>query len=253
MSGTEHPLSKMLRKIELRAPLDDEDRQAFLSLPHRTQQVEANVYIIREGDRPDRSCVLLSGFALRHKVTATGERQIVSVHVAGDFLDLEGALLNISDHNVQMLTRGELAFIPRNAMRDLILANPRVAAAMWVDTLIDGSIFREWVVNVGRRDARARIAHLLCEFARRLEVAGLSSVTGYELPMTQEQLADATGLTSVHVNRVLKRLDEEGLIVRSKRHVAIPDWGQLRDVAGFNETYLHLDQVARERSPNRSL
>ena len=247
MSISSHPLSRILRKFELRAPLDDSDREAFLSLPHRIQHVEANVYVVREGDRPDRSCVLLSGFALRHKVTALGERQVVSVHVAGDFLDLEGALLNVADHNVQMLTRCEVAFIPRSAITDLILNHPRIATAMWIDTLIDGSIFREWVVNVGRRDARSRIAHLLCEFARRLEVAGLADINGYELPMTQEQIADATGLTSVHVNRVLKRLDEEGLIARFRRHVTIPDWGKLRDVAGFSEIYLHLDQVANER------
>ena len=113
-----------------------------------------------------------------------------------------------------------------------------------MDSLVDSSIFREWVVNVGRRDARARIAHLLCEFARRLELAGLTNGEGYELPMTQEHLADATGLTPVHVNRTLKRLEKEGLVVRNRRHVGIPDWEQLRAVAGFSELYLHLDQVA---------
>ena len=117
---------------------------------------------------------------------------------------------------------------------------------MWIDTLIDGSIFREWVVNVGRRDARTRIAHLLCEFARRLEVAGLAHEYRYELPMTQEQIADATGLTPVHVNRVLMALARDGLIERSKRFVAIPQWEALRRVAGFSETYLHLDQVRAE-------
>ena len=201
-------------------------------------------YIVREGERPDRSCLLLSGFAFRHKVTVEGARQIVSVHIPGDFLDLDAALLNVADHNVQALTRCETAFIPRNAVRALIASHPRVAMAMWVDTLIDSSVFREWVVNVGRRDARSRISHLLCEFARRLEVAGMAEEYGYELPMTQEQLADATGLTPVHVNRVLQGLTRDGLIVRDKRHVGIPDWEALRRVAGFSETYLHLDQVA---------
>jgi CRP-like cAMP-binding protein len=99
-------------------------------------------------------------------------------------------------------------------------------------------------MNVGRRDARERLAHLFCEFARRLEVAGMGSVSGYELPMTQDQLADATGLTAVHVNRTLKAMETEGLIQRQRRFVFIPDWERLRDVAGFNELYLHLDQVA---------
>src|SRR5207237_2422992 len=161
----------------------------------------------------------------------------------------EGALLTIADHNVQALTRCEMAFIPRSAIQALILSHPRVAMAMWSDTLNYSSIFREWVVNVGRRDARSRIAHLLCEFGRRLEVAELAEEYRYELPMTQEQLADATGLTSVHVNRTLQALAREGLIERNKRFVAIPKWEALRRVAGFSETYLHLDQVNSGHPP----
>jgi CRP-like cAMP-binding protein len=244
LTGAAAIFGPMLRKFETRAHLDDGDREAVLSLPHRLQTVEPAIHLVREGERPERSCVILSGFAFRHKVTVEGARQIVSVHIPGDFIDLEAALLNVADHNVQALTRCEVAFIPRAALRELIIAHPRVGAAMWIDTLIDSSIFREWVVNVGRRDARSRIAHLLCEFARRLEVAGLAEEYGYELPMTQEQLADATGLTSVHVNRVLMALSREGLIERNKRHIRIPHWESLRRVAGFSEVYLHLDQVA---------
>jgi len=242
-------LQHMIRKFESRARLDDGDRQALLALPYRLQTIEPAVYVVREGERTERSWVLVSGFAYRHKVTVDGARQIVSVHIPGDFLDLEGALLNIADHNVQALTRCEMAFIPRSAIQALILSHPRVAMAMWIDTLIDSSIFREWVVNVGRRDARSRIAHLLCEFGRRLEVAELAEEYRYELPMTQEQLADATGLTSVHVNRTLQALAREGLIERNKRFVAIPKWEALRRVAGFSETYLHLDQVNSGHPP----
>jgi CRP-like cAMP-binding protein len=236
-------LAIMLRKFERRARLDAEDHKALLDLPYRLQAMEASSYIVREGERPTRTCLILSGFAYRHKVTVDGARQIVSVHIPGDLVDLEGALINVADHNVQALTRCELAFIPREAVRALILSHPRIGMAMWIDTLIDGAVFREWVVNVGRWDARSRIAHLLCEFARRLEVAGLVEEYRYELPMTQEQLADATGLTPVHVNRVLQALTRAGLIERHKRFVAIPDWEKLRQVAGFTETYLHLDQV----------
>jgi CRP-like cAMP-binding protein len=238
-------LRLMLRKFDLRAPMDEGDREALLALPYRLQTVEPSVYVVREGERLERCCLIVSGFALRHKVTIEGARQIVSVHIPGDFVDLEGALLDVADHNVQTLTRCELAFIPRPAVRALILSHPRIATAMWIDTLIDSSIFREWVVNVGRRDARSRIAHLLCEFARRLEVAGLAEEYDYELPMTQEQIADATGLTAVHVNRVLMSLAREGLIERQRRHVRILEWESLRRVAGFSEVYLHLDQVPR--------
>jgi CRP-like cAMP-binding protein len=233
----------MLRKFETREPLDDADRMALRSLPFRLQTIEPAVYIVREGAVPDRSCLVITGFAYRHKVTVEGLRQIVSVHIPGDFVDLEGSLLNVSDHNVQTLTRCEVAFVPRSALQQLVHERPRVGMAMWIDTLIDASVFREWVTNVGRRDARSRIAHLLCEFARRLEVAGLAEQYDYELPMTQEQLADATGLTPVHVNRTLKSLERDGLIKRDRRFVSIPDWELLRRVAGFSETYLHLDQV----------
>jgi CRP-like cAMP-binding protein len=244
MPDSPHLLEQVLRKLQSRGPLDDADCRALLNLPYRLQAIEPATYIVREGDRPDRSCLIVSGFAYRHKVTVDGARQIVSVHIPGDFVDLEGSLLTVADHNVQALTRCEIAFIPREAVRELILTHPAIGIAMWVDTLIDSSIFREWVVNVGRRDARARIAHLLCEFARRLEVAGLAEEYRYELPMTQEQLADATGLTPVHVNRTLQGLAREGLIERSRRFVRIPDWESLRRVGGFSETYLHLDQVA---------
>jgi len=192
----------------------------------------------------DHSILITSGLAYRHKISADGSRQIVSIHIPGDFVDLEGALLKVADHNVQTLTRCDLAMVPRTALRDLLTKHPQVALAMWVDTLIDSSIFREWIMNIGRRDARERLAHIFCEFALRLEVAGLGSTAGYELPMTQEQLADASGLTAVHVNRTLKALANDGLIRREKRFVFIPDWEKLRSVAGFTDTYLHLDQVA---------
>jgi CRP-like cAMP-binding protein len=243
----------LLRKLETRAPLDEADRSAVLSLPARVQKVEPNLYLVRQGDRPDHSCVILEGFAIRHKTTEAGERQIISFHLDGDFLDLEASLLNVADHNVQTLTRCEVAFVPRSTMRDIIMSHPKLGLALWVDTLIDASIYREWVVNVGKREGFQRVAHLLCEFGRRLEVAGLATSRGYDLPMTQEQLADATGMSLVHVNRVLKRLSAEHLIKRNRRFISIPDWERLRSVAGFSELYLHLDQVVRESRPDRSL
>lgn len=236
-------LDRMVRKFERRAHLDDSDRKALRGLPYDLKVMEAGRYIVREGSSPDHSAVLVSGLAYRHKITAEGSRQIVSIHVAGDFVDLEGSLLNVVDHNIQALTRSEVALIRSTSLLELVNKHPRIARAMWIDTIIDGSIFREWVVNVGRRDARERLAHLMCEFARRLEAAGMGSPDGYELPMTQEQLGDATGLTSVHVNRTLKGLADDGLISRERRFIRIPDWEKMRAIAGFNETYLHLDQV----------
>lgn len=253
MTSVPRLLDLIVRKFETRARLDDEDRAALRRLPYSERTIEAGRYIAREGDRTEVATLLVDGLAFRHKVTAEGSRQILSVHVPGDFVDLENCLLKVADHSVQALTMCNVAVIPETAIIELIDSHPRVGRAMWVDTLIDGSIFREWIVNVGRRDARAGMCHLLCEFARRLELAGLGSPDGYEMPMSQEQLADALGLTPVHVHRVLKDLDREGLIRREKRHVLIPDWSALRKVAGFNELYLHLDQAAFPHAASRGV
>jgi CRP-like cAMP-binding protein len=234
----------MLLKFERRGRLDEGDRKALLALPHNIRRVAAGAHIIRDGDKPEICGVLLSGFAFRHKITGEGGRQVLAIHMEGDFVDLQNALLGVSDHNVQMLTDGDVAFIAKDAIRELALTRPAIGMAMWTDTLIDSAIFREWVVNVGRRDARSRIAHMLCEFSLRLEAAGLAKEHRYELPMTQEQLADAVGLTSVHVNRVLRQLGEEGLISRNKRSIVIEDWKRMRDVGDFNERYLHHDAEA---------
>jgi len=238
-----HTLERMVRKFAHRMPLDDGDRRALLELPFHKKVVEAGRYLVREGSPTEESVLLLSGFAFRHKLTADGDRQIVSLHIPGDFVDLEGSLLTIADHNVQTLTRCEVATISSQHIIALIDTHPPIGRAMWIDTLVDGSIYREWVMNVGRRTAKQRLAHIFCEFAKRLELAGLGSTSGYEFPMTQEQLADAAGLTPVHVNRTLRALEADGLIVRNKRFVQIPDWERLRDTSGFNELYLHLDQA----------
>jgi CRP-like cAMP-binding protein len=245
-------LAPLLRRLEPRASLDEEDRRAFLALPYRLRVVEAATPITREGEAPDQVCVIASGFVYRHKVTAEGARQILSVHLAGDIVDLEIALLRIADHNIQALTRCELACIPRAAVRDLVLTRPRIAAALWIETLIDGAISREWVVNVGRRDARARLAHLLCELAWRFEAVGLATEQGFELPMTQEQLADAVGLTPVHVNRILKILVRDGLIERDRRSVRIADWEGLCAAGGFSDLYLRPDRSPAPARPGIS-
>jgi CRP-like cAMP-binding protein len=234
-------LEPMLHKLEYWQKLSSEDRAAVLALPHSVKGLEAHHYIVREFDRAEYSCVLLSGFAIRHKIVAGGRRQIVAIHMKGEMVDLQNSLLGRADHSVQMLTAGKVAMIPREAIKRLAFSRPAVGQAMWIDTLVDASIFREWVANVGRRDARTRLAHVLCEFALRLKVAGLGEQTNYELPMSQDQLADATGLTSVHVNRTLKGLEKDGLIERGNpRTIEIGDWRKLAEVGDFNSNYLHL-------------
>lgn len=246
MQPPSNPLSLMLRKLELHAPLPEEDRQAVLALPYRLRTLQAQSYAVREGDPAVACSILVSGFAYRHKSTGDGGRQIVAIHIPGEPLDFQNLFLDVADHNVQTLTRAELAIIPREAVQRIARERPHVAQAILVASQIDASIFSEWVLNVGRRDARTRLAHLLCEVAVRLEKQGLAEQYGYELPMTQEQLADATGLTSVHINRTLKLLERDGLIVRDKRRVSFPDWKRMRDVGDFNDRYLHLGRQGSE-------
>lgn len=235
------PLEPLVRKLAYAHKLDGADRAALLALPHTVKSLEQHHYIVRERDRPTNSCLMLSGFSVRHKIVGGGYRQIVAIHMKGEMVDLQNSLLGVADHSVQMLTAGQVALIPRKEIIRLAFERPAVGKALWFDTLVDASIFREWIANVGRRDARTRIAHLLCEFALRLKVAGLGEQNGYQLPMTQEQLGDATGLTSVHVNRTLKSLEAEGLIERlSPRSISIGDWKKLSEVGDFDSNYLHL-------------
>jgi CRP-like cAMP-binding protein len=246
LAQAQSSLLPLVRKLAYRADFEAADEEALLNLPHHIRKLERHGYIAREREKTTHSCVMLSGFAIRHKIVAGGARQIVAIHMKGEVVDLQNSIFGIADHSVQAITECEVAFIPREAIKKLAFERPNVGMAMWHDTLVDASVFREWIANVGRRDALARIAHLLCEFSLRLKVAGLSKETDYELPMTQEQLADCTGLTPVHVNRTLKALEAENLITRrSRRAITIGDWKKLATAGDFDSTYLHM----REEEP----
>ena len=243
----EYVLAPMVRKLEQWRNLSEGDRRALLALPFTKRSLSTGQHIVWDGDKPQYTTLLLSGFAYRHKVAGNGGRQIMSIHMRGDILDLQNSLLGTADHNLQMLTSGEVALIPVAAIEEIAFDYPTVGRAMWYETLVDSSIFREWLLNVGRRDARTRIGHLLCEFAMRMEMAGLGKQDEYEMPITQEQLADAVALTPVHVNRTLMALEAEGLIRRNKRVIHITDWKKMAKVADFQPRYLHID--ARETAP----
>jgi CRP-like cAMP-binding protein len=158
----------------------------------------------------------------------------------GDVVNLQNSLVGVANHSVQALTRCKVALVPRDAVAQLAFAFPNIGMALWYDTLVQASMFREWIASIARRNARARIAHLLCEFGVRLEAAGLGSKVNYQLPMSQEHLGDCVGLTPVHVNRTLKDLEASGDITRSKRDVAIADWAKISRTAGFEDDYLQL-------------
>lgn len=233
-------LAPLIVKLAARAPLDEDDRHAILGLPHNTRKLPAGHTIIRAGDAAHHCFVLLSGFAYRSNILRNGLRQILGIHLSGDLIDLQFSMLRPADNNVQALTPVEVAAVPLPPLVALLHARPAVAEAMWSDTLAEMSISKEWIANVGRRDARARIAHLICELTVRQAGQRGAQPGVCKLPMTQEQLGDTLGLTPIHVNRTLRAMDREGLVVRHKGLVHIPDWDALTRAADFTASYLHL-------------
>jgi CRP-like cAMP-binding protein len=240
-ADSEYPLERALRKLGRLAQLDEADRHAILALPAKIETHPANSVLLKEGVRVTHCCWLIDGFACRYKDTGEGGRQILSLLLPGDLIDLQHVLISHSDHMVQTLSPAAVARVPVEEVRALAAARPRVAEALWRDTLIEAAIAREWLVNVGRRAAMARIAHLLCEYGARLEAAGFGAPERFDLPMTQEQIGDATGLTSVHVNRKLHELEEMGAIARDRRRLHIRDWDRLKRIGDFDPAYLHAE------------
>ena len=233
-------LAGLIRKLDRLSKLDAEDQGMLAALPFRLERVPAGTLLVREGELVTHCCMLAEGYACRHKTSAEGKRQIVSFHLAGDILDIQHLLLARADHNVETITSAEVAWIAADQLRSLALERPNIGQALWRDALIDASVFREWVLNVGRRDARTRIAHMLCEFGARALAAGVvAREEHFLLPLTQEQIADATGLTAVHVNRMLRYLREAGALSVGQRGVEIEDFGLLRAISSFDPTYLH--------------
>jgi len=236
----------LIRKMESVFTLTDDERQALETLPMQVMVIKDNQDIVRIGDSPSRSCLLLSGFACTYKVTVGGKRQIVSFNLPGDVPDLQSLHLKVLDNSISTITTCRVGFITHQDLREICDRYPRITAAFWRETLIDASIFREWVMNVGQREAYQRMAHVLCELLVRLRAVGLAQDHACDLPITQSEFADALGVTNVHVNRVLQQMRADGLIETKGTQVRIPDWDRLKQVGEFDPTYLHLesDQAA---------
>lgn len=230
----------LVRKLESLGPLLEEERRAVEGVLLHQRPVPADQDLVCDGERPVHCLLLLEGMACRYKVIEGGRRQIISFHVAGDILDLTQLLVGRADHAVASLTPVRVAAIPHATILDWIGRLPNLTRLLWRDTLLDAAVFREWVVNVGRRSAAERIAHLLCELATRLRAAGLAGDDGsYALPLTQAELADATGLSVVHVSRTLQELRATGLVEFRGGTLAVRDWERLKRRGGFDPGYLH--------------
>jgi len=206
--------------------------------------------LIHEGDRPRHVNLILSGWAHRYKTLEDGRRQILAFFVPGDLCDLNVYILKAMDHSIAALTRLTYAEVPREALEEVMLAHPRITQALWWESLVNVAIQREWTLNLGQRSAIERIAHLFCELFYRLRSIGHTIDHRCEMPITQTDIADAVGLTPVHVNRTLQDMRAEGLIRLDRYELHILDLARLKQVAMFNPNYLHLDREGAHLDAN---
>lgn len=240
-----HGCDRLIAKLGAASSLSSLDEAAVRQMCSNVREVQARRDIISEGDKPEHVHVILEGWAARYKLLPDGSRQIVAFLIPGDFCDLHVTILREMDHGIVALTPARVAFVPHKVMEDLPIDRPSLGRALWRATLVDEAVLRSWIVNVGRRDARIRIAHLVCELYARLSLVGLAADGEFEFPLTQGVIADATGLTPVHVNRMLQQLRADELIVLESNRLKLPDIAALAKVAGFDSNYLHRERLVR--------
>lgn len=233
-------LDRHFAKLRARGTLDAQEEAAIRSAVSRVEQHPADAPIVRAHVVQDHSTLLLDGILCRFKDLRNGERQITELHVAGDFADLHSFTLKYLDHDVISLTPCRVAIVPHEALREITERFPSLARLYWFSTNLDAAIHREWEVSLGRRTALARVATLLCELHLRLTIVGMANRRGFDLPLTQSDLAECLGLTNVSVNRALRELRENGLALSEKGRVTILDRAGLWRAADFDPRYLYL-------------
>lgn len=230
----------LIRKLESFEDLTDADRSALRAFAPRVRQVGARQDLIQEGDVPSHVHLILDGFACRYKVLPDGQRQIMAFFVPGDFCDLNVFILDQMDHSIGTISPCKTVEIPRHAIEEITAHHPRVTRALMWCALVDEAVLREWLVNIGSRQADQRIAHLFCELLLRLEAVGRVTDNSYAFPFTQTDVADTMGLSDVQVSRTLRELRGLNLITLKHRVLTILDVERLKAYCGFNPNYLHL-------------
>jgi len=216
----------------------------------RVRSFGPRVDIAREGDRPKDVQLILSGWACRYKQLEDGRRQVVSFFLPGDICDLNIFILREMDHSIGTITPVSIADLSRDFFDQIGAGHPRIVTAFWWESLVNSAIQREWTMNLGQRTASERMAHLLCEILVRLRLAGLTQADSCDFPLTQADLADATGLSKVHVNRTLQELRSAGLIVLKGKTLVVPNLGRLMNAGLFNANYLHMEREGSQLDAN---
>jgi CRP-like cAMP-binding protein len=233
-------INPLIAKLSRSGALRAADHARLEEVSARHAAVAAREDIIREGDPPADVHLVMDGFAYRYKLMPGGRRAIMALLIPGDFCDLDVAILERMDHTIGTLTPCSIVEIPRATVNELVERHPNIDRALRWATLVDEAILREWLANMGQRAADRQMAHLLCELRIRLAVVGMADAHGMHLPMTQEDMGDMLGISTVHVNRVLQQLKDQDLIRLNGRNFAMPDLAKLERFAEFNADYLHL-------------
>jgi CRP-like cAMP-binding protein len=231
--------NRFVEKLEGYSRLGPEDVSTLIGATSRPRRLSARTDLIREGDRPGPVFVMLEGWACRYKILPSGSRQILAFLMPGDCCDLHVGLLDQMDHSIQTITDALVATIDRVEMDEILDKRPAVAKAMYIAQLIDEGVLRAWITSMGRRASIERVAHLMCELYLRAKNIGLATEPAFKLPLSQLLLADALGMTPVHLNRVLKELKTREAITLERGSLSITDPVKLVTVAGFDENYLH--------------
>ena len=234
-----------LRKLRVRDQISGEEEAAIRGAVSEVREAEADVAVVRHGIELDECLLMLDGWMARTTEMATGHQQISELQFSGDFVDLHGFTLKRLDHNVMTITPCRYAVVPHEKLQRLLERHPHLARVYWMMTNIDAAIHREWTVSLGRRPAPNRMAHLFCEILERLKVVGMTSGDSYQFPLTQQELGDCLGLTSVHVNRTLQGLRRQGLIEVEKGRAAILDLPALKALGEYEPDYLYLERKSR--------
>ena len=235
-------ISAHLKKLRLRTPISSEEERVIRSLLAETREVAADQMLVRSGDRLNQSLLLLDGWLVRCKDLPSGERQILEIHLAGDFADLHGFTLQRLDHDIVSLTRCVIGIVPHERLKAITENHPHLTRVYWLFTNIDASIAREMALSLGQRPAISRMAHLFCELHVRLGIVGRTTDRMFEFPLTQRELSECLGLTVVHVNRTLQELRRRRIIEAENRQVTILDKLALEALAEFDPNYLQLDR-----------
>ncbi len=233
-----------LKKLKLRTTISPEEERVIRGLVSETRRIPADQLVVRAGERLHNSMLLLDGWLVRSKDLPSGERQVLEVHVAGDFADLHGFTLKQLDHDILSITESVVGLVPHERLLEVTQTDPHLARVFWFSTNVDAAITREMALSLGQRSAISRMAHLFCELHVRLGIVGKTSGDSFEFPLTQRELAECLGLTVVHVNRTLQELRRRDIVEAENRKVKILDREALEALAEWDPAYLQLEKRA---------